>query len=130
MSDDGTSSDFGSLGLADACLPTAAEVTQAEAVSYPISRGVGFETNSAAADYIALNNGNNKKLAQSLSVIQETSSRILGELLPEQRRSHKRETQVLRDGTQSQTQNEPDRAGTAPVAKSRPEQSDSISMDR
>lgn len=130
MSDDGTRSDFGSLRLARACLLTADEVTQAEAVAYAVSRAIGLETNSAAADYIALYNGNNKTLAQSLSVIQETASRILGESLPEQRPSHEREPQVLRDGAQSQTQTEPDRAGTAPVAKGGPKHSDSISMDR
>ena len=59
--------------------------TQAEAVAFVVCRGVGLETNTAAADYIALYNGDKKTLAESLSVIQETSSRILDELLPERR---------------------------------------------
>ena len=40
---------------------------------------------TASADYIALYNGDKKTLAESLSVIQEASSRILDELLPERR---------------------------------------------
>ena len=59
--------------------------TQAEAVAFVVCRGVGLETNTAAADYIALYNGDKKTLAESLSVIQETSSQILDELLPERR---------------------------------------------
>jgi hypothetical protein len=57
--------------------------TQAEAVAFVVCRGVGLETNTAAADYIALYNGDKKTLAESLSVIQETSAKILDELLPE-----------------------------------------------
>lgn len=56
--------------------------TQAEAVAFVVCRGVGLETNSAAADYIALYNGDQKTLAQSLSIIQQTSTRILDDLLP------------------------------------------------
>ncbi len=59
--------------------------TQAEAVAFVVCRGVGLETNTAAADYIALYNGDKKTLAESLSVIQETSAKILDELLPEER---------------------------------------------
>jgi len=59
--------------------------TQAEAVAFVVCRGVGLETNTAAADYIALYNGDKKQLAESLSVIQETSATILDELLREQR---------------------------------------------
>jgi integrase len=33
--------------------------TQAEAVAFVVCRGIGFETSSAASDYIALYNGNN-----------------------------------------------------------------------
>ena len=68
-------------------LPKVFEETQAEAVAYVVSRGVGLQTNSAAADYISLYNGDKKTLAQSLSAIQETSSRILDELLPPERPS-------------------------------------------
>ena len=66
-------------------LPKTMVETLAEAVAYVVSHGIGLETNSAAADYIKLYNGDTKTLAESLSVIQETSSRILDELLPEQR---------------------------------------------
>jgi len=57
--------------------------TQAEAVVFVVCRGVGLKTNTAAADYIALHNGDKKTLAESLSVIQETAAKILNELLPE-----------------------------------------------
>jgi hypothetical protein len=50
-----------------------------------VSRGIGLETNSAAADYIALYNGDKATLVKSLSAIQETSAKILDELLPEER---------------------------------------------
>src|SRR2546425_2896791 len=66
-------------------LPKVFEETQAEAVAYVVSRGVGLETNSAAADYIALYKGDKKTLAESLSAIQETSSRILDERSEERR---------------------------------------------
>lgn len=59
--------------------------TQAEAVAFVVSRGIGLETRTAAADYIALYNGDAKTLAESLATIQETSSRILNDLLPEER---------------------------------------------
>lgn len=56
--------------------------TQAEAVSYVVCRGIGLETNSAAADYITLYNGSKETLIESLSAIHETSSNILDELMP------------------------------------------------
>ena len=93
-------------------LPKTVVETQAEAVAYVLCRGVGLETNSAATDYIHLYNGDNKTLAESLSVIQETSSKILDQLLPEHRTSPFHE--------------KPDRSPAAQV----PDHSDSISMDR
>jgi len=60
--------------------------TQAEAVAFVVSRGIGLETGSAAADYIALYNGDSKMLAASLAEIQQTASTILKDLLPEERR--------------------------------------------
>jgi antirestriction protein ArdC len=65
--------------------PKVVRETQAEAVAFVVCRGVGLETNTAAADYIALYNGDKKTLAESLHVIQETSAKILDALLPEQR---------------------------------------------
>lgn len=59
--------------------------TQAEAVAFVVCRGVGLETNYAAADYIALYNGDKKMLSESLSVIQQTAARILDDLTPERR---------------------------------------------
>ena len=59
--------------------------TQAEAVAFVVCRGVGLETNGAAADYIALYNGDKKTLADSLAVVQETSAKMLEELIPEKR---------------------------------------------
>ena len=47
--------------------------------------GIGLETNNAAADYIALYNGDQKTLADSLVAIQQTSARILDDLLPSER---------------------------------------------
>jgi len=67
-------------------IPTVVRETQAEAVAFVVCRGVGLETNSAAADYIALYNGDKKTLAESLSVIQEASSKILDDLLPDRER--------------------------------------------
>ena len=59
--------------------------TQAELVSYVVTRGLGLEPNSAAADSVARCNGDKKILAESLRVVQETSAQILDELLPEER---------------------------------------------
>jgi hypothetical protein len=59
--------------------------TQAEAVAFVVSRGIGLETRSAAADYIALYNGDATTLSESLAMIQATSTQILSELLPEER---------------------------------------------
>ena len=107
--------------------------TQAEAVAYVECRGVGLETNSAAADYIHLYNGDKKTLAESLSVIQETSSKILDQLLPEQRTSpfHEKPDRSLSD-MPTHMHDEPGRADPAdsmPAAQP-PDHSDSISLDR
>ena len=59
--------------------------TQAEAVAFVVSRGIGLETRSAAADYIALYNGDANTLTESLATIQKASSQILSDLLPEDR---------------------------------------------
>jgi RNA polymerase sigma factor (sigma-70 family) len=72
-------------GQRDARLPKQVVETQAEAVAFVVCRGVGLETGTAAADYITLYNADKKTLAESLAVIQETSSQILKELLPDER---------------------------------------------
>jgi RNA polymerase sigma factor (sigma-70 family) len=59
--------------------------TQAEAVAFAVCRGIGLETRSAAADYIALYKGDSQTLAASLAVIQDAATKILEELLPEGR---------------------------------------------
>lgn len=70
----------------DASLPPKlVRETQAEAVAFVVCRAVGLETNTAAADYIALYHGDKKTLAESFSLIRETSAQILDELLPDQR---------------------------------------------
>ncbi len=70
---------------AAAPLPKVVRETQAEAVAFVVCRGIGLETNNAAADYIALYNGDQKTLTDSLSAIQQTSARILDDLLPSER---------------------------------------------
>ena len=65
--------------------PQVVRETQAEAVAFVVCRGIGLETNSAAADYIKLYNGDKKTLAETLSVIQATSAKILDHLIPEHR---------------------------------------------
>jgi hypothetical protein len=115
-------------------LPKVFEETQAEAVAYVVCRGVGLETNSAAADYIALYTGDKKTLGQSLSAIQETSSRILEEILPVERLTPHQERQPEKSPTNepSQSQEEPGRPNHTPAspAPQVPDRSDSISMDR
>jgi hypothetical protein len=116
-------------------LPKQVRETQAEAVAYVVSRGIGLETNTAAADYIGLYNGDKKTLAESLSVIQETSARILDNLLPEQRRSlTEQRTEDIREA-KTQPHDSPNRSDTPnpepPIPPdSTPDRIDSISLDR
>jgi N-terminal domain of anti-restriction factor ArdC/IrrE N-terminal-like domain len=114
-------------------LPKTVVETQAEAVAYVVCRGVGLETNSAAADYIQLYNGEKKTLAESLSVIHETSSKILDQLLPERRESpfHEKSGRAYGDGP-SQSHGEPERGSPAGLSTTSqaPDHSDSISLDR
>jgi RNA polymerase sigma-70 factor (ECF subfamily) len=58
---------------------------QAYGVAYVVARGLGVETHTAAAEYMASYAGDKKGIAQTLAVIQETSAQILDELLPESR---------------------------------------------
>lgn len=92
-------------------LPTLVRETQAEAVAFVVCKGVGLETNTAASDYIALYNGDKKTLAESLSVIQKTSAKILNDLLPEQRevaRQDKTSQGIVREITPADAQTRPD----------------------
>lgn len=54
--------------------------TEAEAVAFVISHAIGLDTNTAAADYIKLYNGDRATLSASLHLIQSTAAEILGAL--------------------------------------------------
>ena len=115
-------------------LPKVVRETQAEAVAYVVSQSVGLETNSAAADYIALYTGDTKTLRDSLSAIQKTSSHILEEILPVERLTGSREKHAdksLADNP-AQSQAEPGtRTPTqTPAGPQIPDAIDSISLDR
>ncbi len=55
---------------------------EAEAVAFVVGKAVGLVTGSASADYIQLYHGNASMLAESLEVVQQTASVILGALEP------------------------------------------------
>jgi antirestriction protein ArdC len=57
--------------------------TEAEAVAFVVCNSIGLDTNSAAADYIHLYDGNKQTLAESLSFIQSTATAILSAIAPE-----------------------------------------------
>lgn len=59
--------------------------TEAEAVAYVVSQGVGLDVNSASSDYIQLYNGDRNTLMLSLERIQSTASEILKRITTEQR---------------------------------------------
>ncbi|ADW70133.1 ArdC family protein [Granulicella tundricola] len=56
--------------------------TEAEAVAFVVGKAVGLVNRTASADYIQLYHGNASLLAESLEVIQQTASVILGALEP------------------------------------------------
>jgi antirestriction protein ArdC len=58
--------------------------TEAEAVAYVVSQGVGLDVNTASSDYIQLYNGDKKTLMESLDRIQRTASEILRGIMAEQ----------------------------------------------
>ena len=51
--------------------------TEAEAVAFVVCQAIGLDTNSAAADYIKLYNGDRATLSASLQFIQSTATEIL-----------------------------------------------------
>ena len=102
--------------------PRVVTETQAEAVAFVVSRGVGLETNSAHSDYIALYQGDKETLAASLSVIQEASAKILDELTGE-RRQGETEARLAPHGPAPKMPDSPPALGTTG-------HSDSLSMDR
>jgi antirestriction protein ArdC len=58
--------------------------TEAEAVAFVVCHSIGLDTNTAASDYIALYQGDQNTLAESLEVIQKTSAEILRAIAPAQ----------------------------------------------
>jgi hypothetical protein len=54
--------------------------TEAETVAFVVGKAVGLVTGSASADYIQLYHGNASLLAESLEIIQQTATLILGAL--------------------------------------------------
>jgi antirestriction protein ArdC len=116
-------------------IPQLVRETQAEAVAFVVCQGIGLETNTAASDYIALYNGDKKTLTESLSVIQETSARILDALLaerglelPNQKPSHQLATDL-----QQPPRSPADASVISPPpvsAAPTPDPIDSISWDR
>jgi hypothetical protein len=112
-------------------LPKVVRETQAEAVAFVVCRAVGLETNNAAADYVALYHGDKKTLAESLSVIQETSAKILNDLLPERvAASHERISNPTSPAVKSideQTKSEVRESNAQQIA---PDKQDSIVWER
>jgi hypothetical protein len=58
--------------------------TEAEAVAFVVCQAIGLETGSAAQDYIQLYEGDAKLLTESLQYIQQTATRILSAIGPEE----------------------------------------------
>jgi hypothetical protein len=57
--------------------------TEAEAVAFVVCTTIGLDTNTAAADYIQIYNGDKQTLADSLGFIQSAAAAILDALVPE-----------------------------------------------
>lgn len=113
-------------------LPKVVRETQAEAVAFVVCRGVGLETNTAAADYIALYNGDKKTLAESLAAIQETAGRILDEVLPKERPApaHERTASGSPDPVSPRSFSSPEPARPEAPPRQTPDQIDTPSWGR
>lgn len=61
--------------------------TEAEAVAYVVSQGLGLDSAAQSVDYIQLYRGDAELLSQSLSLIQQVSAQILSELSARARES-------------------------------------------
>jgi hypothetical protein len=59
--------------------------TEAEAVAFVVCNAIGFQTGTASQDYVSLYGGDSKLLLESLEYIQQTASRILAAIVPENR---------------------------------------------
>ncbi len=57
--------------------------TEAEAVAFVVSRAIGLECGSHAADYIQLYDGKRETLVESLDLIQKTAARVIEAILGE-----------------------------------------------
>jgi len=57
--------------------------TEAEAVAFVVSQGIGLDTNTAAQDYISLYSGDAPLLLESLEYIQKTATEILAAISSE-----------------------------------------------
>ena len=57
--------------------------TEAEAVAYVVCNAIGLDTGTTSQDYVNLYGGDAKLLLESLEFIQQTSSRILTAIAPE-----------------------------------------------
>ena len=109
-------------------LPKVVRETQAEAVAFVVCQGVGLETNNAAADYIALYDGDKKTLTESLAKIQETGAKILDHLLPEKTVTREPHQSNRSDAvTPGRSQPSPSSSAETP---SRTTQEQPISIDR
>jgi RNA polymerase sigma-70 factor (ECF subfamily) len=69
-------------GPGAAALARDAIEAQANGVAYVVARGLGIETHTDTAEYLAEYCRDQKAVAQTLAAIQETSAHILRELLP------------------------------------------------
>ena len=115
-------------------LPKVVRETQAEAVAFVVSHAVGLETRTAAADYIALYDGDSKTLTESLAAIQEAASGVLKDLLPQERTS----LDPGRTSSNAPSERKPlegsvERDVSKPAAErsaAGPTQTDSIALDR
>jgi antirestriction protein ArdC len=82
-------------GVDRAALSKTVRETQAEAVAFVVSHGIGLDTNTAARDYIALYDGNAETLTESLAAVQRASSEILRDLIPAERSNTERSAEPL-----------------------------------
>jgi hypothetical protein len=57
--------------------------TEAEAVAFVVCNAIGLETGTASQDYVGLYGGDARLLLDSLEYVQQTASRILTAIAPE-----------------------------------------------
>ena len=62
------------------CTAKRVRETEAEAVAFVVSQGIGLDTNTAAQDYISLYSGDAALLLESLEYIQQTANQILNSI--------------------------------------------------